>query len=713
MTHSGGTARRPRPLSGALAAGVALLLAALPGQPAVADVPSSVGTAALPGAVHPVSAHATALSAEPEDLTEGLRVESTTTYTVDLAASQVLVEVGATVTNQTRDSVSGGQVLQTYFPKLGMPILVGATDVAAERGDGRALTVDTEVGDGLYADVAVVDLAPDLFYGDSQEIRLTYRLPTQPLRAGTLSQVNAAYATFPLFTAADPGLGAVVVRAPADLVLDIPGAEMDSTLEEGWAVHTASAIEDPAAWSANVIARDDDALVERLVFYQDTGVLLLGWPGDDEWLDFTADLVERGLPVLRAAMGTAWRQPGQLEIVETTAPYVYGYGGWYERSSSVIEIGDALDPHVTLHELSHAWFNEASLQGRWLNEALADEFAALTMEELGLERPTPEEPGDEGALPLNSWADIDLESPQAEEEEAYGYNASWWFAHQLVEEIGAEALGEVVQAAVTRESPYPSATTSGIDGVADWRTFVDLAETVGGSERVESLVRDYVLTQEELPLLEERTAARAEYAELLEAGDGWVPPAQLRDAMIAWEFEEAITLAPRVEELMERRAEVVATLDGAGLELPGTLQRQFEEAEDVGALEKRWDDVESATDVLVDAADADPVTRLGLLATGAQSHLGAARKALASGDTADAADAAEAAAGSMPRAGLVGLAVLLGLVVFAAGVTVLVVLRRRTARASRRSAPGAEAPDADVPVREVDAGQGVGADDDR
>lgn len=51
-----------------------------------------------------------------------------------------------------------------------------------------------------------------------------------------------------------------------------------------------------------------------------------------------------------------------MEIIETSTPHLYGYGGWYPSGANVIEMGDALDLRFLLHELSHAWFNEGMSQ---------------------------------------------------------------------------------------------------------------------------------------------------------------------------------------------------------------------------------------------------------------------------------------------------------------------------------------------------------------
>jgi hypothetical protein len=633
---------------------------------------------------------------QAEDFTDGLLVEASTTFTVDLAASVIRVDYVATLTNQVPDRVTQSYIEEYYFHAYSAPILTGATNVVARTVGGGGLGVQVEPGTGGFVPTAVVDLSPDLYYGRTQTIQVTYDLPTQPLRSGALVQVNPAFATFPAFTAADPGLGAVTVVVPDHLEVEVVGAEMELSTADGAAVYTSTGIADPATWFASIIARDDAALVERLVYFEDRGIRLQGWPGDPEWLDFTSDLAERGLPALKEAIGHTWKATGQLDIVETSAPYVYGYAGWYEHSSSLIEVGDALDAHVTLHEMAHAWFNGEMFESRWVNEAMADEFAALAMVELGLERPLPEDvvPGAAGALRLNDWANPGFDAPEAEEQEAYGYNTSWWVGHALVEEIGTDGVSRVIQAAADHQAPYPAETdTSTLTGIADWRTLLDLLEDVGGSTEAEQIFRDLVVSDVDLALLDERDVARDAYENLLEAGAGWAPPAALRTAMADWAFDDATAMVPEVTALLERRDAVATDLATIDEVVPTAVQEDFEGSPDLAALDDVMDDVDAAADALVEAvtdlADANPLAKVGLLFGDVDEDLDAARDALTAGSYARAADVAEGASDDVGAATRVGALTLVGLLT----VLLVVGLGVRMLRRRRRTPPFGPTPD--------------------
>lgn len=643
--------------------------------------------AAVAGSVAAVLLGAPPAAAGPlptaEDFTPGLRVEETVTYRPDLTASVIHVAHAITLTNESPDEVTSTYIREFYFPEYAVPVLAGATNIAARRDGHGRLGVRVEPGDG-FVSIAVVDLAPDLQYRQTQQISVTYDLPQQPPRSGAVAQVNQAFATFPVFSSADPGLATVVVTLAEGLEVDVVGSTMQTSTADGTVVHTASAIADPGEFFATVLARDDTALVSREVDYAD-GVRIQGWPGDTEWLDFTTDLAERGLPELEDTIGVPWPVSGRLDVIETVAPYVYGYAGWFDPTRRLIEVGDALDAHVILHEMTHAWFNQDLFDARWINEALADEFAALAMADLGLERPTPTAPDAASAVavPLNEWVEPDLDAPDAAEREAYGYAASWTIGHALSAEIGVEALAAVVRDAAAGRSAYPAGDDSAEGRAADWRGFLDLLAERGGSEQAEQLFRDLVVNPADLPLLDARTDARAEYGRVLAAADGWALPALVRDAMAAWDFDAATDDLPAVGQLLERRDVVADRLAGVGEELSTAVQRDFEQGSNLVALRRLMGGLEDASVALVDGVEAvdgaNPLARLGLLVVDAEGSVALARGALRDGDYGDAEEAAELATEQVGTATILGAAAVVGVVllVVAAALIVRAVRRRR------------------------------------
>ena len=636
---------------------------------------------------------------------EGLRVESTTTYSLDLAATVVRVRYEVTLTNQAPDVVRGGFINQRFFPEYGLGVVAEATNITATKSDGTSLSVRTESTESPLFKLAIADLSPNLFYPNTQTITIAYDVPALPARAEGLTRINEAFATFPVYGVGDPGLTTVEVRLPADLDVELIGSEMERREVDGAVVYRAEAIAVPDDFFVDVVARDDDKLVRRVVDVGEHDVVVLGWPNDPEWADFVADTVGDGVPGLEELIGLDWPAERDIDVVETVAPYLYGYAGWYQPSFSLIEVGDQLDAQVILHELSHVWFNDELFRGRWINEALAEVFSVQALADLGEEVPEPAavDPAGPGALRLNAWGDVDLQSADTDAQETYGYNTSWVALDRIADEVGLEALAETVREADEARLPYRAETADSVMLRApDWRTLLDLLEEVSGSGIAESVFRELVVTPAEAVTLDERAAARLEYAALVEAGDGWSPPAEVRSLMTDWRFAAATELFPEVQELLAVRDDMAEVLEEIGEPVPEPLQVTFEGeryledvVEVVGAAHTASEDLSGAHEARDDASG--PLVAVGLLLSDVDGDLDAAAASLRSGDYDEASRQATSAHDELDGAATAGAVRLGGVAVVAlALVLLLVVLRRR-----RRSGPGP----AEVAAAEAAAGE--------
>src|SRR5204863_10140482 len=117
---------------------------------------------------------------------------------------------------------------------------------------------------------------------------------------------------------------------------------------------TADSIRAPGTWQAAVNARDDDALVRRSDTVDGRTIDIEAWPDDPQWADFVDEQLRVRLPALKTMIGQPWPDDDtSLSVIETVAPYLYGYGGWYNPLENTIEIGDELQPIVILHEMDH------------------------------------------------------------------------------------------------------------------------------------------------------------------------------------------------------------------------------------------------------------------------------------------------------------------------------------------------------------------------
>ena len=357
-------------------------------------------------------------------------------------------------------------------------------------------------------------------------------------------------------------------------------------------------------------------------------------------------------------------------------------------------------------------------RGRWINEALAEVYAAAAVDEMGGEARTPDavRPDDPGRLRLNQWGEPDLQSGDTDAQEQYGYNASWSVLQGIVDEIGVDGLAAVVQAADEHQMPYSAETVDSVlTQSPDWRSLLDFLEEVGGSTTAEAVFRELVVAEADLPQLDERATAREAYASLVEVGDGWAPPTEVRREMSDWDFDGATELFPLVEQLYGERDDLEEVVSVVDLELPDALRTSFEGAREVDDLVPLFEDAAASGAAVRSAQEAHddgagPLGAIGLLVSSVDDDLAAARAAFSAGDyeleitrSADVEDRLDGAA----TAGLIRVgAVVAGLAVL--GLLIRQIRRRRRARAVTAEQPPEDGEGAAVAGSEADGAERVG-----
>lgn len=573
---------------------------------------------------------------------EGIDLEASSTYVLDDAARLVHVTYEARVTNTEPSTYTFYSIITPYLAKLGIPVQKEATNVVASHDDGSTLPVSIEGTDSPFVSIAVIDLEPDLFYPDTQVVRLSYDLPPQPARSAGVVRLNEAFATFPTFAIGDPGKTTVKVVVPERYDVELIGDDLVRSEVDGQQVFLATGIGDPDAFFANVVARDDGELMARHVELGKEDVRVLGWPDDAEWVDFVADQVRDGVPALSQLIGLPWPAKRRLDVTETVSPYIYGYAGWYSPEDSTIEIGDELDQQVILHELSHLWFNDDLFTDRWVDEALADVYAAHAMTALGDEAPVPDpiDPAATGAIALNDWSDPLLQDDIALEQEAYGYNASWSVLDQIADEVGIDKLSAVVREAAKANLTYAAEGRSYPLRVASgWHQLLDLLQDRAGSTLAEPLFWTSVASTSDRSAMADRAALRTAYAELTAAGGGWAPPLPVRMAMSRWQFSSATSAITEARELVPLRDQLVQQLTDLGVGVPASIRTAWETTPSLAELRRELEtDLAAARSVAEQrAAPGGPLAALGRLMGRDDLRLLDARRNLAAGDFAGAA----------------------------------------------------------------------------
>ncbi|MEY2423769.1 MAG: hypothetical protein QOI95_3836 [Acidimicrobiaceae bacterium] len=640
--------------------------------PAVLAIALAFGPAvviATPAAAMPVVS--VALTAAPA--AEGLRYESHSVFTLDLAAHTVHVQVAITVTNQQPSYTSGGIIHQFYFPRIGVPVLTEATNFAATRDTGTTLNVTPEGTPSPQVKIALVDLKPALYYPQSQSIDFVYDLPAQPPRSPGLTRINDAFSSFVAFGLGDADITSVQINVPSSLTTEIVGVDMRREVHGDQTTFFADAIADPDTWTAAVDAHNDAQLVQKEESVDGQRIVIKSWPDDSQWADFVDAQLTTGLPALLEVIGQPWPDSSNdLTVTETAAPYLYGYAGWYDPTKNSVEIGDALDAIVVLHEISHTWFNKDLFRDRWVNEAFADEFAARALEKTGapLQSPGAVAPDSPGAFKLNDWNKPKLQDSSSIDEERFGYDASWTVLRTISTEVGMDAVAKVVNAAANKLLAYQG--PSGADkteAVAGSHELLDFLEEVGGSKQASSVFSQYVLTPFDVAGLPQRDKARVAYHAFVDGSGGWGAPLAIRAAMGSWNFTRATDLIPEAAAILHTRDEIADTLRPLGRSVPTALQQHYESDGELNlraVADEANRDLEAAHH-LVDAntevhSSHGIIGTFGLLFAGADDKIHRAESALDQGDAAAAitlADSARRQANDATKVGLIRLAVVL------------------------------------------------------
>jgi len=555
----------------------------------------------------------------------GLAVTSSTIYTPNPEGERLEVASTYTLTNVQGDELIGDSVRSFYFTRWVIAMPANVIDVVATSGSDVLVTTierDPTSEDVVFGSIA---LPFNLSYEQSVTVELTYTVPGgQPRAEGAGARVNDSFLSFSVWASGDPGATDVRVNIPDGFAMDLQGDvdDFEQVTRDGETFLEAIDIEEPSDFFGQVFGRNDSGLISETAELPDATATIRAWPDDPEWADFVADAIENDVPIIENLIGLAW-PAGDIEVIETVTPYLYGYGGWFNASSGQIEVGDQLERGLILHELGHAWFNDELIAGRWLTEGLAEEFASQAISASGDELSDPEVPDIDDPLrvPLAAWASPwTLNEEDAYAYELYHYNASWWVMRQITNDVGMDAFSDVLVSLDRDEIPYvgegPPET---MDGVTQWTHFFDLLEIQAGATGLDTLFSDFVLTPTDAARLEPRQAARAQYDELITRSAAWGPPLVVRQHLADWKFDDATATIGIAEQILDRRDDIDALAVELGVSVDHSAEQSFELAEsstDLDAVDqivsKQYDDLLSLRDARaeVEAMAAELGTRV-------------------------------------------------------------------------------------------------------
>lgn len=578
---------------------------------------------------------------------EGLQVDATYLYTLD-ENGVLMVEATFDLKNVKPNSRSGNRIYYYYFDGFAVPLPDNAADVAISDGNNELSfeivteTFEDEVIDGEEVEggeftFASVGFRRNLRYGNTTRIVATYRVEGSQPRAEFIDRINPAYALFGAWGIADPGRLDVVVELPPGYEVETLGNHMALEMtEEGGRRYSAEAIEDPEDFYVTVVARNDDALVETPIEVADSLVTVRSWPGDDEWQEFAEQTVTEGIPALEQLVGLPWPEDTEFEILQSAEPNFHGYAGWYDSEEGEILIDESLDAAIFLHELSHAWFNDDLSGSRWITEGMAEEFSRLATDEIGEEVPEREEPKSRWtSKSLNTWSNL----TRSDTDEEWGYTTSAWVIYQLSEEVGADAMDDIVVALFDGTAAYPNEDGEGRSEMdVDWRRLLDVAEHIAGAEDFEPILVDYVLLDSQVDNLEDRREALEHIARLAEAGGEWFVPNGIRDRAENWQFDEIEALVDEGLEVLANRDELAERSIAAGFDDPAVAEGMYERAFDnySASQEKldRWLDAIGVVESITERHAVEPslLEQVGLWGQDPDVELEEVRAAYEAGD---------------------------------------------------------------------------------
>lgn len=623
-----------------------------------------------------------------------LRIEADATYNLDPAAGRVHVAIDIELTNLRPNTATSF----FYYTYAFFVIQPDAANVQAADASGP-LSITTRKR-RFYTRVNI-NLRNFLYYQQSTRFTLSYDMVGGKPRSDSWVRVSRAFATFGVWAWGDAGLSTVQVRIPDDYEIQVDGDPMDPGTEGRRQTLTAEP-DKPRTFYAIVSADNLDAYsTNRVSLEGGIELVVRAWPNDDKWSDTVSDTLRTGMPELVELIGLDWPVTHDLEVRERFTPALEGYAGVFLTDEERIEISEDLDPVTIVHEASHAWFSGDLFVERWIYEGLAQEYAWRVQTSVGGEageaatRPFANDPG---SVQLASWTFPSvIRDQETDDREAYGYGASFWVVHRIVEAAGVDHMREAFASADENLTAYVGAPApETVPELDDWRRFLDLAQPIDQPDppAIDAAITDLVLGERDVRLVARRHDAREQYRALLAAGEGWLPPWYVRSEMSSWAFADATAAMDQATAVLALRDDVEEAAAALALEPDDALRSAYENAstslDDANAI--AGDHLEALT-AIADAkskaeAPVDLVAQIGLLgATPPSASYDAARAAFERGELDVAVASAGAVSTVLASAATLGQERLILGVVVALGVLLLVVLflvlRRRQRRRAR------------------------------
>jgi len=534
-----------------------------------------------------------------------------------------------------------------------------------------------------------------LFYNDTANYTLTYKVLGGAPRSNDATRIGAAYTYFcPSGTGKDGG--SLTVRFPAGYEeINAFGDDYARTDSGGGSTFTSGQVDDafklfPCIEAVNPLLYVSD----RFTSAMGTTVELRGWPGDSTWMNNAKSSLAKIVDELESFTGVPLVKNGSIMVREaSTDGELGGYAGMYENK--IARVSEDFDDLTAAHELAHVWFNDVNLKDNWAWEGLTEYVAQRALKSAG---------GDIGAKPCSetyAYNYTEASEPDAQpkllEWEYYSSSASAQEGNALANRI--DKRYEQSCAAIANylysepEDQQQLALQAIINGVSPvtgkpgqvltTREVLDvLAMTTQDLDGVDQGLKysnDWgfaPLTETDQTRLTDRAAALKLYAPIWSAfvKAGWTIPQALSESVGSWSFgtlKSALTsmqssfVGSDVAALSNAPALIEANLAAAGYTPDTALDEAFASATDANIIGVEIGNLLLASDSIRDGhelllAGVDPITAIGGFLLNPKGGFDSAAEAALTGDGATALAAAQSATAAIGSRTLVGaLAILL------------------------------------------------------
>jgi hypothetical protein len=651
---------------------------------------------------------------------DGYTDVGTTTYTVNVAKSEIDVTVVLTIKNNTPSKTIPNTCFDGwsmwYCPEtenfyyydtfMWVPTQAGTVKATANSGSVKQSVYKTDA----YGRELKLTFAK-LYYGKTRTVTATYAIPAGPRAKGGYRALKA-YAEL---CADSSGFdsGAINVVVPDGLVVSVTdGTALNLVRDkDGLQTYGSGSIAQNGFYSC-VEATNPAALTSTPVTAGDQQFNVQGWPEDTTWATAVQTDLATDVPALEALTGL--QMPGgTVGITEAATSQLGEYAGVYDGDTKTATLTEDTDNSTVAHELSHIWFNKTLFTSAWMYEGLAgySEKAAGA----GNYKPCTDPgtyPGT-GSANLAFWTYLDVNSTKADEAVAtWDYAASCYLVTKLADAIGPDNFKAVVVAASTGKPAYaggdPSAKAAGTKSPLTAQELLDLIDELGmvpagvtDPEQAQNLFVGYgILNTSELA---GRTEARAAYHTLLTAAGKWGLPLAVQSDLADWKFSDAqtaMTTATKILALRDQIAKTLPSFNQAG----SALEKKFESAATSADLDSVLKVAQAEADAAKVVAQAkqlkegslNPLQAIGLIGTDLSAPMTKANTELTSAKTADATADAHKVIDSVNGAtvqGMLRIALVLVLLLLLLGLVLFVRWRMR-----RRGAPVLASADGTTPL---------------